>query len=231
MPGSLLSRYSPVPGASVSFCCVTRYCSGESLETASGSLLNFLICFSSYRTSMEGTSVTRSISEQVGPRTSRSAGLSRRYKSTASARFPGRGRARYEECAEGSGTHPRGSVPRWHLPVPSSRPGLQRCSRPLLLDECAIRTRLRPESKSPPAPSRDLEPITSSVGPRAVQACPPSRPLSAYRPVRIRGLCRRPHRPTRSLQPAQKESVSYGVSFKYAQLNPCIIRQLWISRM
>src|SRR5262245_47209384 len=50
MPGCLLSRYSPVPGVSVPFCCVTRYCSGESLEMASGSLLNFLISFSSCRT-------------------------------------------------------------------------------------------------------------------------------------------------------------------------------------
>src|SRR5262245_26583260 len=55
MPGCLLSRYSPVPAVSVPFCCVTRYCSGESLEMASGSLLNFLISFSSCRTCMEGT--------------------------------------------------------------------------------------------------------------------------------------------------------------------------------
>src|SRR5262245_17022910 len=55
MPGCLLSRYSPVPGVSVPFCCVTRYCSGESLEMASGSLLNFLISFSSFRTCLEGT--------------------------------------------------------------------------------------------------------------------------------------------------------------------------------
>src|SRR5262245_591071 len=50
MPGCLLSRYSPVPGVSVPFCCVTRYCSGESLEMASGSLLKFFISFSSCRT-------------------------------------------------------------------------------------------------------------------------------------------------------------------------------------
>src|SRR5262249_427058 len=50
MPGCLLSRYSPIPGVSVPFCCVMRYCSGESLEMASGSLLNFLISFSSSRT-------------------------------------------------------------------------------------------------------------------------------------------------------------------------------------
>src|SRR5262249_39625016 len=55
MPGCFLSRYSPVPGVSVPFCCVTRYCSGESLEMASGSLLNFLISFSSSQTCMEGT--------------------------------------------------------------------------------------------------------------------------------------------------------------------------------
>src|SRR5215470_11445901 len=59
MPGSLLSRYSPLPGASVPFCCVTRYCSGESLEMASGSLVKFLISFSSCRTYMEGTSRVR----------------------------------------------------------------------------------------------------------------------------------------------------------------------------
>src|SRR5262245_35937571 len=59
MPGSLLSRYSPLPGASVPFCCVTRYCSGESLEMASGSLLNFLISFSSCQTCMEETSRVR----------------------------------------------------------------------------------------------------------------------------------------------------------------------------
>src|SRR5262245_18688418 len=45
MPGSLLSRYSPVPGASVPFCCVTRYCSRESFRIASSFLLNFRICF------------------------------------------------------------------------------------------------------------------------------------------------------------------------------------------
>ena len=38
----------------------------------------------------------RPIAERVGPRTSQWAGLSRRYKSTASSRFPGRGRAHYE---------------------------------------------------------------------------------------------------------------------------------------
>src|SRR5262245_12342400 len=47
MPGSLLSRYSPVPGVSVPSCCVTRYCSGESLAMASWSLLNSFISFSS----------------------------------------------------------------------------------------------------------------------------------------------------------------------------------------
>src|SRR5215475_11264521 len=45
MPGSLLSRYSPVPGTSVPLFCVTRYCSGESLRIASSFLLNFRICF------------------------------------------------------------------------------------------------------------------------------------------------------------------------------------------
>src|SRR5262245_41198607 len=50
MPGCLLPTYSPVPGVSVPFCCVTRYCSGESLEMASGSLLKLLISFSSCRT-------------------------------------------------------------------------------------------------------------------------------------------------------------------------------------
>src|SRR5262245_23185187 len=59
MPGCLLSRYSPVPGVSVPFCCVTRYCSGECLEMASGSWLNFLLSFSSCRTCMEGTSKVR----------------------------------------------------------------------------------------------------------------------------------------------------------------------------
>src|SRR5262245_57738007 len=46
MPGSLLSRYSPVPGRSVPFCCVTRYCSGESFRIASSLLVNFRISFS-----------------------------------------------------------------------------------------------------------------------------------------------------------------------------------------
>src|SRR5688572_345906 len=46
MPGSLLSRYSPVPGRSVPVCCVTRYCSGESFRTASSLLVNFRIFFS-----------------------------------------------------------------------------------------------------------------------------------------------------------------------------------------
>src|SRR5450432_1724771 len=39
MPGSLLAKCSPVPGRSVPFCCVTRYCSWDSFEMASGSLL------------------------------------------------------------------------------------------------------------------------------------------------------------------------------------------------
>src|SRR5262245_36167605 len=39
MPGSLLARYSPVPGRSVPFCCVTRYCSGESFRIASSLLV------------------------------------------------------------------------------------------------------------------------------------------------------------------------------------------------
>src|SRR5262245_34697505 len=47
MPGSLLSRYSPVPGRSVPFCCVTRYCSGESFRIASSLWVNFRISFSS----------------------------------------------------------------------------------------------------------------------------------------------------------------------------------------
>src|SRR4051812_11598171 len=49
MPGSSLSRYSPVPGGSVPLCWVTRYCSGESLETASGSFGNIGIRFSSFK--------------------------------------------------------------------------------------------------------------------------------------------------------------------------------------
>src|SRR5262245_9602153 len=51
----LVIQILPGPGVSVPFCCVTRYSSGESLEMASGSLLNFLISFSSCRTCMEGT--------------------------------------------------------------------------------------------------------------------------------------------------------------------------------
>src|SRR6204780_970327 len=39
MPGSLFFRYSPDPGRSVSFCCVTRYCWGESLAIASALFL------------------------------------------------------------------------------------------------------------------------------------------------------------------------------------------------
>ena len=46
MPDSLLFRYLPVPGASVSPSCVTRYCSGESLEMPSGLLTYFCIAFS-----------------------------------------------------------------------------------------------------------------------------------------------------------------------------------------
>src|SRR5262245_15506986 len=53
MPGSLLSRYSPLPGNSVPFCWVTRYCSGESIAIASGSLLNVLISFSLNRTCID----------------------------------------------------------------------------------------------------------------------------------------------------------------------------------
>src|SRR5262245_62170258 len=160
-------------------------------------------------------------SEPVGPRTSRSAGLSRRYKSTASARFPGRGRAHYEGFAAGSEIHPLGAIQRWHVPVPSSRPGLRRYSRPLLPDERAIRTRLPPESASPPAPSRDLESTTAGAGPRPEQACPPGRPVSPYRPVQMQRPCRRPRRPTLQLQPARKKFVSYGASFN-RNLNPCV---------
>src|SRR5687768_14082259 len=47
MPGSLLSRYAPVPARSVPFCCVTRYCSGESSWIASSLLVNFRIFSSS----------------------------------------------------------------------------------------------------------------------------------------------------------------------------------------
>ena len=43
----------------------------------------------------------RPTSERVGLRTSRAAGLSRRYTSRACARFPGRGRAHCEESAAG----------------------------------------------------------------------------------------------------------------------------------
>src|SRR5918999_3535781 len=43
MPGSSLCRYSPVPGASVALCCVTRYCCGDNFAIASASLLNFRI--------------------------------------------------------------------------------------------------------------------------------------------------------------------------------------------
>src|SRR4029078_4981061 len=38
MPCCLLLIYSPLPGNSVPFCCVTRYCSGESLAIAAGFL-------------------------------------------------------------------------------------------------------------------------------------------------------------------------------------------------
>src|SRR5215475_5366876 len=83
MPGSLLSRYSPVPGVSVPFCCVTRSCSGESLEMASGSLLHVLIAFSSCRTCMEGTSSVRAA------RTVEAAvGLCRGAKTEQSLEFP-----------------------------------------------------------------------------------------------------------------------------------------------
>src|SRR5215510_7686819 len=76
MPGCLLSRYSPVPGVSVPFCCVTRYCSGESLGMASGSLLNFLISFSSCRTCMEGTPRVRAGPTQLSRRNQPGASLS-----------------------------------------------------------------------------------------------------------------------------------------------------------
>src|SRR5437867_7366212 len=52
MPGSLLYRYCPVPGNSVAACCVTRYCSRESLEMASGSFWYVVISFSSLRRRM-----------------------------------------------------------------------------------------------------------------------------------------------------------------------------------
>src|SRR4029079_12702623 len=44
IPGSLLLRYSPFPGNSVPFCCVTRYCSGESLAIAAG-FLSYVVIF------------------------------------------------------------------------------------------------------------------------------------------------------------------------------------------
>ena len=43
MPGSLLSQYSFSNGRSVPSCCVTRYCSGVSSDTASGFLLYVFI--------------------------------------------------------------------------------------------------------------------------------------------------------------------------------------------
>src|SRR3981189_2715397 len=45
----------------------------------------------------------RPISERIAPRRSRAAGPSRRYRSTASGRFPGRGRGHYEASAGGCG--------------------------------------------------------------------------------------------------------------------------------
>src|SRR5258706_7794931 len=44
MPGSLFSRYSPVPGRSVPLSWVTRYCSGDSREIASG-VLRYSVIF------------------------------------------------------------------------------------------------------------------------------------------------------------------------------------------
>src|SRR3954469_9566517 len=43
MPGSFLSRYSPVPGRSVAPSCVTRYCSGERFAIASASLVHLFM--------------------------------------------------------------------------------------------------------------------------------------------------------------------------------------------
>src|SRR5258706_10299479 len=40
IPGLSLSRYAPVPGASVPLFCVTRYCSGGGFRGASSLLLN-----------------------------------------------------------------------------------------------------------------------------------------------------------------------------------------------
>src|SRR5262249_53742106 len=89
MPGSLLSRYSPVPGASVPFCCVTRYCSGESLAMASGSWLNFRISFSSCRTSMEGTSRVRAaLSVEAAARLCRGAQTETSRECPETAGFP-----------------------------------------------------------------------------------------------------------------------------------------------
>src|SRR6266446_9791597 len=45
MPGSLLKRCSPLPAYSVAPCCVTRYCSGESLEMALRSFLYICMSF------------------------------------------------------------------------------------------------------------------------------------------------------------------------------------------
>src|SRR4029450_7194792 len=71
MPGSLLFRYSPVPGASVAFCCVTRYCSGDSREMASGSLLNSPIVFhllSNVSAGARASLLPRALREQIRER-------------------------------------------------------------------------------------------------------------------------------------------------------------------
>jgi hypothetical protein len=120
----------------------------------------------------------RPTSERVGPRTSRSAGLSRRYRWTASARFPGRGRAHYEGSAGDEESIPcvqyYGDTSLYHhldlvgddvadlfswMNVPS---GLDsRRNQRLHLHQ-----------------SRDLESITASAGPPAEKACPPGRPVT-----------------------------------------------------
>src|SRR5260221_4025051 len=52
MPGSLLYRYSPVPGSSVAACCVTRYCSRGRAEMALGSFQYVGIFFFSLKRRM-----------------------------------------------------------------------------------------------------------------------------------------------------------------------------------
>src|SRR5262245_34412398 len=104
MPGSSLCRYSPVPGCSVPVCCVTRYCSGDSPEIASVSLMNFRI-----PVSFVGLWFIRCTSSRSRRRVSEPARDRRRTPSAhgADAGDPSTGRALPESSPGGGSPHAR----------------------------------------------------------------------------------------------------------------------------